>query len=81
MAALVWTCTSGNESQRTVNLTTEQYPTCAGGGVWIEQPTYTPWWAYEIPGDQVADLLSALIFFAAVVVVCVEVDRAIRSRK
>jgi hypothetical protein len=39
-----------------------------------------PWWAAEIPGDQVADLFTEEFLFGAVLFVLVQVGRAIRGR-
>jgi len=63
---LVFTCQEGH-AVIVDDLGPNERPGCEDGyGAYVEQPTYQPWWAYEIPGDQVGQLLTAQITFLAV---------------
>lgn len=81
-AATVWlyTCT-GTRGEATA-LGGAEYGTCspASTGSW-QQITYqeqlpAEWWNLQIPGEQLPDLLSAILLFFAVVGVGKTVDRA-----
>lgn len=79
---LYWTCPEGSQGTATVAFSSNQYPTCANGqGQWVEVPTYTPWWAYEIPGEEVGPLIAAMILFAVVLWVGEYVGWGIHNRK
>lgn len=72
-------CSEPGEWQ-SVPLTALVEPRCPTGlqqWVSVEQLAPPPWWSYEIPGEQIADLFTAMFLFAAVVMVCVQVDKAI----
>lgn len=79
--ALIPTCPPGNEGQTQVGLSTAYHVTCVGGWTWVEEQTYTPWWAYEIPIEQVNSLISELILWSAVVFVCASISKALRGKK
>lgn len=71
---LSWSCPAGSEG--TAVTASGDVPTCASGqGQWVEAPAN--WWAYQIPGDQVATLFGAEFLFVAVLIVGAAVGRAI----
>lgn len=60
-----------------VNFDGSESPACAAGqGEWIEHLEPKPWFLYEIPREEVPELLSALILFASVIYVARQVGKA-----